>query len=171
MLRVALIVAALAVFVSACGSAEIAPTTRGATIPPSTNPAGGPLAFSIESTGGSRVVVTLTNTGDAALTVVRPFITPNFVRFDVAGPDGAAVPFDGPYFRLAPLADEAFADLAPGASVSHTFDLAETFALPGGPLTVTAEYRNRPNGTHEGDRALTTPRGDEVGADPIEVTP
>lgn len=100
------------------------------------------------------LTVTLSNNGDAAVTVARPFIVPNLVFLAVTGDCGEEVPFDGPYLRLKPLERDHFAELARGESVTHEFDLATWYQLPPGSYTVTATYRNSRDGSHLGLNAV-----------------
>ena len=139
--------------------------------------AGPPIAFSLAGEGGSvasvPITATLTNRSDEPMTVVRPFVSPTFVRFTLTDAEGGETPFIGPQLKLAPLEDEDFATLAPGDSVSSDFDLAALFDFTAGTVFVTAEYRNPPEGSHEGGRAFTARAGDGIDADQItlEVSP
>jgi hypothetical protein len=156
--------------VAGCGGGGETPAETGVSTPttqaesttstPSTTAASAPLTFTVEASEASAagpvpVTVTLTNTGDGTLTVVRPFVTPNFVRFQVTGADGTPLEFLGPYLRLEPLGDADFVDLAPGDSVTHRLDLSGGYAFTPGTYTVSAEYRNPADGSHEGGRAVT----------------
>ena len=136
------------------------------------------LTFEISGSGGPSVgpipiEVALSNRSDDRITVVRPFVSPNFVRFTVLDAAGRNVLFVGPQLTLAPLEDEDFVDLEPGSSVPSQFDLAPLFDLPAGEYTVSAEYRNPPEGSHEGGRAFTAKSGEGIASDTvtIEVTP
>jgi hypothetical protein len=157
-------IAALAcVFVLAgCGSGDSAPQA-----------AGPPIAFSLAGEGGSvasvPITVTLTNHSDEPTIVVRPFVSPTFVRFTLTEAGGEDIAFIGAQLKLAPLEDEDFTTLAPGESVSSDFDLAALFALPAGTVFVTAEYRNPPEGSHKGGRAFTAGAGDGISADRITI--
>ncbi len=163
--RIALAAVVVALIAVACSGDETEPVTD----------EGDPLQLSLSAVGGESesflVQVTLANASDAAVTVVRPFVTPHFVALGLVGPDGGEIPFDGPYPRLEPLTDADVAELAPGESVSGQFDLAEHFAVPAGSVTVSAEYRAREN--HHGGLALTVDPEDPVIAEPIviEATP
>lgn len=105
------------------------------------------------------LTVTLSNKGDAALTVARPRIVPNMVFLEVTRDGGEEVPFDGPYLELKPLRRDEFVELAPGGSVAHELDLAAFYQLEPGGYTVVAIYRSSQDGSHLGLNAV---RVDEV---------
>ena len=132
------------------------------------------LKLEISSSGGPSVgpvpiEVTLSNRSDRRMTVVRPFVSPIFVRFTVIDTAGSNVLFVGPQLKLAPLDDEDFVDLEPGGVVTGRFDLAPLFDLQAGEYTVSAEYRNPPEGPHEGGRAFTAKAGEGIVADAITI--
>ena len=135
------------------------------------------LEFVLASEGGTvasaPITVTLTNQSVGPITVVRPFVSPNFVRFTVTDAEGGQMLFIGALMKLVPLEDDYFATLAPSESVSSDFDLAALFELAAGTVSVTAEYRNPPDGSHEGGRAFTASAGEgiDAGAITIEVSP
>lgn len=122
-----------------------------------------PLELQLSSGGGDAntvaVTVTLTNSSADAVTVVRPVAPYYFVRFEVT--DGeASLPYLGELAKLQPLADEFFAELGPGESISEEIDLQTYYRLPVGSYAVSAEYVNPEFGPHEGTRALTFEIGD-----------
>lgn len=107
------------------------------------------------------LTVTLRNTGKTALTAARPAIVPTLVYIEVRARGGDEVPFYGPWLRLSPLGRDSFAELAPGGSAEHEFDLAEFYQLPAGDYTVVANYRNPQDGSHLGLHAFVV-AGDGV---------
>lgn len=121
-------------------------------------------------TGGPlEVRVELTNNTDDSVTVVRPFLAPNFVSFHVEDGEGTSMPFYGPHPQLRPLGDEHFVVLAPDESVIEIIDLESGYQLDPGTYTVSAEYLNPAAGSHEGNRAAIFEPGDGPLAEPIEL--
>ena len=154
---------AVALVTAACSDDGSSTTTA----PTGGEGSGQDLEFSVASVGGTEVEVTVTNTSESELAVVRPFVTPHFVVFRLTGPGGDEIPFDGPYPRLEPLVDTDIARLAPGESASSRFDLADHFDVPAGTVTLEAAYRARE--VHHGGLGLTVDPEDPVTATPIEI--
>ncbi len=128
----------------------------------------GPLGATL-SAEGTAVTVTLTNTGDEEIKVVRPTVTPNFVVFIVTDSTGAELQYRGIYAELKPLGPAGFATLAPGETTSHEFDLTDLYGLGTGTYEVTAEYRNAALGSHEGTSALIFEPNEGIAAAPITI--
>lgn len=104
------------------------------------------------------VTFTLENQGGSSITVAKPEITPNLVLFIVKDASGNELKFDGEQAKLRPFGAGDFTTLAAGGTVSHTFDLAESFHFPStGRYTVSAVYRNDDDGRSAGVIAFTTP--------------
>ena len=103
------------------------------------------------------LTVTLTNEGSRTLTVLRPLVSPNFIFFDVTGPDGTSLFFNGPWFKLKPLPESIFVNLTSGTSTSHTFILNDLYELTEpGLYKITALYLNSDDGARFGFNALIT---------------
>jgi len=128
----------------------------------------GPLSATL-SAEGAVVTVTLTNTGDEQVKVVRPTVTPNFVLFVVTDDAGDQMQYHGKYPQLTPLDPSGFASMAPEETTSHEFDLTELYGLDAGSYEVSAEYRNPALGSHEGTSALVFEPGEGVAAEPIMI--
>jgi len=128
----------------------------------------GPLGATL-STEGAAVTVTLTNTGDEGIKVVRPTVTPNFVLFVVTDGAGEEMQYQGTYAELKPLGPAGFVTLAPGEATSHEFDLIELYGLDAGSYEVTAEYRNPALGSHEGTSGLVFEPGEGIAAESITI--
>ena len=128
----------------------------------------GPLTATL-SAEGAAVTVTLTNTSDEAIKVVRPTVTPNFVLFVVTDAAGDEMQYHGKYPELIPLDPTGFDSLAPEETTSHEFDLTELYGLEAGTYDVAAEYRNPALGSHEGTSALVFEPGEGLAAGPITI--
>ena len=112
----------------------------------------------------------LTNRSDGSVTVVKPFISPNLVLFEVVDADGVALLFDGPWAKLKPFLTDAFVSLEVGESVEQVFDLAQLYDIgEAGSYTVTGNYRNWDDGSRFGFSAFITDglRSNELS---IEIT-
>ena len=112
----------------------------------------------------------LTNSSEGPVTVVKPFISPNLVFFEVVDADGVALLFDGPWAKLKPFLADAFVSLEVGESVDQVFDLAQIYDIgEAGFYTVTGDYRNYDDGSRFGLSAFTTDglRSNELS---IEIT-
>lgn len=102
--------------------------------------------------------VTLTNDGEAIISVLRPFAAPPIVRFRAEDGDGNRLPFEGERIKLAPPEADDFVTLASGESVSESFDLAEMFAFEPGVYAIWADYvANDPGERHGFDALVTGP--------------
>lgn len=128
----------------------------------------GPLGATL-SAEGAAVTVTLANTGDEGIKVVRPAATPNFVLFIVTDDTGEELQYQGIYAELKPLGPAGFATLAPGETTSHEFDLTDLYGLETGSYEVAAEYRNAALGSHEGTSALIFEPNEGIVAVPITI--
>jgi hypothetical protein len=112
----------------------------------------------------------LTNRSDGSATVVKPFISPNLVLFEVVDADGVAILFDGPWAKLKPFLADTFVSLEVGESVEQVFDLAQLYDIgETGSYTVTGNYRNWDDGSRFGFSAFITDglRSNELS---IEIT-
>jgi hypothetical protein len=116
------------------------------------------------------VTFRLTNRSNDPVTVVKPFMSPNLVFFEVVDANGEALLFDGPWAKLKPFLVEAFVILQAGQSVQQGFDVAQLYDMSeAGSYTVTADYRNWDDGSRFGLSAFVTDglRSNELS---IEVT-
>ena len=145
-----LALAGVLTLLAACGGDDdVAEATIEVTLEPaeSTVPLGEPI----------NLTVRLTNVGSDPVTVVKPFFSPNLVRFEVTDAEGDVLPFNGPFARLRPFLEADFVDLEPGASVEESFDLAQLYEIEStGSFTVVAEYTNFDDGSQAGLSAFTT---------------
>jgi hypothetical protein len=123
---------------------------------PAAVPAGGPVP----------VRVTLANASDRTAILATPTIVPAILSFRVDTAAGEALPYAGPFRHLAPLNRSSIVRLHARSSLSHTFDLADFFALEAGRYTIRARYHNVDPGTSAGADLLVT---DELASNMIEV--
>ena len=124
---------------------------------------GDPLRVTLELASDSvaagdsiSATVTLANDGETPITVLRPFAAPPIVRFRAEDSDGNRLSFEGVRIKLAPPEAEDFATLAPGESVSESFDLAEMFEFEPGVYGIWADYVADDPGERHGFDALVT---------------
>ncbi len=116
-----------------------------------------PAESTVELGEPINLTVRLTNVGSDPVTVAKPFFSPNLVFFQVKDSEGEALPFDGPYAKLRPFAEDDFAELESGHSVEQDFDLAQLYAIDeAGSFTVIAKYKNSDDGGPLGLSAFTT---------------
>ncbi|UCH87551.1 MAG: hypothetical protein JSU97_03990 [Dehalococcoidia bacterium] len=99
----------------------------------------------------------LTNRSDDPVTVVKPFVSPNLVFFEVVDASGAPLLFDGPWAKLKPFLADSFVSLEVGESVEQVFDLTQLYEISeAGSYTVTGNYRNWDDGSRFGFSAFIT---------------